>query len=84
MAIKVAVGKLKLSASVADFVSSQVSQYQFIPLAIIYEHTHQVEKMILHHSDPFDRLLIGQAIVEGLILVTHDSKFAPYGVETLW
>jgi PIN domain nuclease of toxin-antitoxin system len=84
MAIKVAIGKLALSAPVPVFVASQVLQYQFLPLAINYEHTYQVETMVLHHDDPFDRLLIAQAIVENLIIVSCDSKFGPYGVSTLW
>lgn len=84
MAIKVAIGKLALSASVPIFVASQVSQYQFIPLPINYDHTYQVETMTLHHNDPFDRLLIAQAMVENLVLLTSDSKFGPYGVPTLW
>lgn len=37
-----------------------------------------------HHKDPFDRILIALAIVEGMTVVTGDSKFAPYGVPLLW
>jgi PIN domain nuclease of toxin-antitoxin system len=84
MAIKVAVGKLALSASVPIFVASQVSKYQFISLPVAFDHTYQVETMTLHHNDPFDRLLIAQALVENLIIVTCDSKFDSYGVQTLW
>jgi PIN domain nuclease of toxin-antitoxin system len=84
MAIKVAIGKMVLSATIPVFVGSQVSQYQFVPLPVSYEHTYQVETMTLHHSDPFDRLLIAQAMVENLVIVTRDSKFGPYGVSTLW
>jgi len=84
MAIKVAIGKLVLRATVPIFVASQVSQYQFIPLPINYGHTYQVETMTLHHNDPFDRLLIAQALVENLVIVTCDSKFGPYGIQALW
>ena len=38
----------------------------------------------LHHKDPFDRLLVAQALVEHVTLVTHDRALAPYGVPTLW
>jgi PIN domain nuclease of toxin-antitoxin system len=38
----------------------------------------------MHHSDPFDRLLVAQAIVEGATLVTRDRALAPYGIATLW
>ena len=36
------------------------------------------------HSDPFDRLLIAQAMVENLLIITCDEKFAPYGVSLIW
>ena len=84
LAIKVAIGKMILNATVPVFVGSQILQYNFISLPINYDHTYQVETMTLHHKDPFDRLLIAQAMVENLVIVTSDSKFGPYGVATLW
>lgn len=84
MAIKMAIGKLTLTLPLNTFVASQVSQYQFRPLRITYGHTYQVRTLPLHHTDPFDRLLIAQSIVENLVLLTVDAKFAPYGVATLW
>lgn len=84
MAIKIAIGKLSLSLPLSQFVLSQVTQYQFKPLRVTYEHTYHVGTLPHHHNDPFDRLLIAQAFVENLTLVTVDGKFAPYGVPTLW
>ena len=84
MAIKISIGKLTLALPLNSFVLSQASQHQFKPLPITYDHTYQVETLPLHHKDPFDRLLIAQAMVENLILLTCDSEFAPYGVQTLW
>ena len=84
MAIKIAIGKLRLAVPLTSFVLSQSSQYQFRPLHITYDHTYQVEALPQHHRDPFDRLLIAQAMVEGLVLLTGDIKFAPYGVGILW
>jgi len=84
MAIKIAIGKLTLSLPLDAFVSFQVQQYGFIPLLVAYDHTYQVETLPLHHNDPFDRLLIAQAMVENLVLLTRDGQFAPYGVPTLW
>lgn len=84
MAIKAAIGKLSLAQPVSSFVDGQVSQYQFHPLTITTHHTYQVETMTLHHADPFDRLLIAQALLENLVIVTRDPEFAAYGVQTLW
>jgi len=84
MAIKIAIGKLSLSVSLDVFVPFQLGQYRFLPLLVTYEHTYTVESLAMHHNDPFDRLLIAQAMVENLVLLTCDGKFAPYGVPTLW
>ncbi|MGH9359371.1 MAG: type II toxin-antitoxin system VapC family toxin [Terriglobia bacterium] len=84
MAIKIAIGKLVLAGPLDTFVSSQLSQYQFKPLPVTYDHTYRVGMLPQHHRDPFDRLLIAQAMVENLILLTCDPQFGSYGVQTLW
>ena len=84
MAIKIAIGKLTLSVSLDSFVFSQIAHYQFKPLFVRYDHTYEVRTMPLHHGDPFDRLLIAQATVENLVILTRDPLFAPYGVSTVW
>jgi len=84
MAIKVSIGKLTLAQPVSSFVASQIAQHQFQTLMIIHDHTYGVETMPLHHNDPFDRLLIAQALKENLVVVTRDPEFAQYGVATLW
>lgn len=84
MAIKSAIGKLTLSVSLSVFVPLQVSLYGFVPLLVNYDHAYRVGTLPLHHADPFDRLLIAQAMVENLVLLTCDGKFAPYAVQTLW
>ncbi len=47
-------------------------------------HVLQVETLPLHHRDPFDRLIIAQAMVEKLILISRDAHFGKYPVQTLW
>ena len=84
MAIKIAIGKLSLNVPLASFVLSQISQYQFKPLPITYNHTYQVRELPLLHRDPFDRLLIAQAMVENLVILTSDQSFRLYAVATLW
>ena len=53
-------------------------------LAITHVHAAAVFDLPLHHSDPFDRMLIAQAQVEGLPIVTHDPHIGKYSVETVW
>ena len=55
----------------------------FEPLDITARHADRAGSLPLHHADPFDRLLISQASLEGLVLVSQDRKFLPYGVPLL-
>jgi PIN domain nuclease of toxin-antitoxin system len=52
-------------------------------MAITLEHGVAAGKLPLHHRDPFDRMLIAQAQVEGLTIVTRDPRFEPYAVATM-
>lgn len=55
---------------------------EFVPVTL--EHAARVEHLPWHHRDPFDRLLIAQALVEGRVVVTADGRFGGYDVEVLW
>lgn len=77
IAIKRAAGKLRLQV---DY-HGGLSRYRLTPLSISTEHALAVESLPWHHRDPFDRLLIAQARLEGLVLVTRDRRFAEYGVD---
>jgi len=79
VAIKVGLGKLKLPGAFAD----AVEQSQFTALPIGFEHAALVGRLPRLHGDPFDRMLIAQAIVEGATLVTHDEQFGAYAVPLL-
>ncbi|WP_293911832.1 type II toxin-antitoxin system VapC family toxin [Deinococcus sp.] len=56
---------------------------RFTPLNITAEHALAVEHLPTHHSDPFDRLLIVQAQLESLMIVTRDERFAAYNVQII-
>lgn len=84
MAIKIAIGKMTLALPLEEFVSSQLTQCRFAPLRVTYDHTYRVSSLPHHHRDPFDRLLIAQAITENLVLLSADAQFTPYGVAILW
>lgn len=74
--IKVSIGKLKTVNHVAD----ALIETGYILLPIKIEHVEAVRDLPLHHREPFDRLIIAQARVEGMTLVSSDGDFAAYGV----
>jgi PIN domain nuclease of toxin-antitoxin system len=84
MAIKSSLGKLRLSKPVERFVHDLVTENGFRLLTIDLRHAAKVETLPFHHRDPFDRLLIAQAMTEKLTIVSADSMFSTYGVKLLW
>lgn len=80
VAIKTALGRLRLPGPFAQGVDA--SQFQRLPIA--FEHAEKAGALPPHHDDPFDRMLVAQAQLEGLTLVTHDGLLAPYAVNILW
>lgn len=84
MAIKSSLGKLRLARPLERFIPEQLSANGFELLNIELRHTTKLEKLPFHHRDPFDRLLIAQAISEKLKIVSADSVFSKYKVKLLW
>ena len=76
VAIKQGLGKLQL----ADAFQWMVEDSDFDELPVTLAHTEQLRNLPPHHADPFDRMLIAQARVEGATLVTHDAEFLRYDV----
>ena len=85
MAIKLALGKLRLPAgrSLRDF-SSRLADDAIAVLPVQQAHAVEVSRLPTHHRDPFDRMLVAQARVEGLTILTADDAVRLYEVETLW
>ena len=79
MAIKSSIGKL----SVPDGVEEAILECGFKPLAITMEHAARVGELPLLHRDPFDRMLIAQAQLEGLDLLTADAGLRAYAVKVV-
>jgi PIN domain nuclease of toxin-antitoxin system len=79
IAIKFALGRLRPSRTVAEAAADS----GFMELPVTFRHASRVGTLPPHHRDPFDRLLVAQADVEGLAIVTRDPAFEPYGVEVL-
>jgi len=71
-----------VSIGAGDLVRA-VDHLALVPLSIQLEHVLRVQKLPLHHRDPFDRMMIAQAIEEGLTIVTRDRAFKAYGVPVL-
>jgi PIN domain nuclease of toxin-antitoxin system len=79
IAIKRALGKL----TAPDDLEAQLDHHDFGCLPITVAHALLAGSLPRHHDDPFDRMLVAQAQVEGLVLVTRDARIEPYGVPTL-
>lgn len=79
-AIKVGLGKLVLPGPF----EAGVVDSGFDRLLVGFSHAEEVVRLPPHHRDPFDRMLVAQARVEGLVLVTHDDALRPYDARFLW
>ena len=84
MFIKVANGKLSVPKPPAPFLQDQIQENSLTLLPIRYAHTAHLIKLADHHKDPFDRLIICQALVEKMPVLSSDKIFAKYGVENLF
>ncbi len=84
VAIKIKTGKLNALGSSVSYLRDEMENYSMQLLPIRYEHILALEILPAHHSDPFDRLLIAQALAESLPILTNDEKFRLYPVKVLW
>ena len=80
IAIKRGLGKLKFDDDFAQVIREE----DFAVLPIWLAHLRAFEGLPMHHRDPFDRLLIAQALAEGIPIATGDTRFAAYGVQIIW
>ena len=84
MAIKSQLGRLHVPAPLEDFIPQQLSLHGIEPLPISMRHALHVQTLPPTHRDPFDRMLVSQAQVEQLPILTSDPQIAQYRVETIW
>jgi PIN domain nuclease of toxin-antitoxin system len=77
--IKAALGKLDMPEALGDAVLEE----GFEPLPVRFAHAEHAGRLPPHHRDPFDRMLVAQALAESLTIVTHDPAFGPYDVNLL-
>ena len=79
IAVKRALGKLEAP----DNLEAAVREQRFGLLNLTFRHAEQAGALPPHHRDPFDRMLVAQAQVEGLVVVTRDARIRLYGVRTM-
>ncbi len=83
IAIKLSLGKLKMKDPLADFMARRIEEgFRILPIET--EHLLEVAHLPFHHRDPFDRLLICQALKENMPICTMDKNFSNYNVNVLW
>ena len=79
IAIKAGLGRLRPTRRLRD----AVAESGFTELPVSFAHAERIGQLPNHHRDPFDRLLIAQALEEGLTVVTRDPAFVGYGVPVI-
>jgi PIN domain nuclease of toxin-antitoxin system len=84
MQIKSQLGKLTLTISIEELVNKNRLENNIQILPIELSHISYLEKLPKHHKDPFDRIMIAQAIIEGMMIVTVDHVFSDYAVQVVW
>ena len=84
LAIKTSIGKLRLSKSVERFIPEELAANDFQLLSLDFKHVAKVETLPFHHRDPFDRLLVAQALTERLTIISADTVLSEYGVKRIW
>lgn len=83
VAVKWRTGRLTVAGHPRDWVRRVAREFGVERLPVLEAHVTEVADLPDHHKDPFDRLLIAQALVEGIPIVTADRNFAKYGVEVV-
>ena len=84
MAIKQSKKKLDLGKSSADYIGEKIQYKDFELLPIDLKHLTLISTLPFHHSDPFDRLLICQCIIENIPILSKDIAFDAYPIERIW
>ena len=84
IAVKVSLGKYPLTVPFEQFWTAGIGGNGFVILPIALPHAAVLSSLPMHHKDPFDRMILAQAIAEQIPVVTVDSAFSSYPVTRLW
>ena len=82
--IKTMLGRLALRKPLKHLIDDQVKQNGILILPVKFDHVLRLESLPARHKDPFDRLLVAQALEENCVLVSHEPMIAQYPVTTVW
>ena len=82
--IKIMLGRLALRQPLKSLIADQVKQNGLLILPVKLDHVLRLESLPERHKDPFDRLLVAQALEENYALVSHDPLIAQYPITTIW
>jgi PIN domain nuclease of toxin-antitoxin system len=84
ISIKMRVGKLNFAGPPAHDVPRFMAKQNLRPLSIAHSHAAKVYDLPAHHKDPFDRMLIAQALIEDMVILTSDRSFRKYHAKLVW
>jgi len=84
MAIKVGLGKLTLSLPYRQWINQAIADLGLAILPITVDYADVQSGLPRHHGDPFDRLIVAQAVVEGIPIISSDAQLDAYGINRIW
>jgi len=84
LAIKLNLGKLRLTQALDRFIPQQLTRNGFVLFAVEFRHVARVADLPFHHRDAFDRVLVAQALLDELAIVSTNRVFRKYGVTVVW
>ena len=84
ISIKMRLGRLNFDAPPPQHVPRFMAKQNLRSLSVTHSHAAKVYDLPIYHSDPFDRMLIAQALVEDMVILTSDRSFRKYPAELLW
>jgi PIN domain nuclease of toxin-antitoxin system len=84
VSIKMRLGKLNFPGPPSHIISAHMAKQGLRPVSVTHIHAVKVYDLLLHHSDPFDRIIIAQAAVEGMSVLTSGRVFEKYPIDGVW
>jgi PIN domain nuclease of toxin-antitoxin system len=84
IAIKTSLNKLEIPGTLAEFVKEHIRGNKIDIMSIELKHLYHLETLPYYHRDPFDRILISQALAENIPVLTRDLAFDKYPVQRIW
>ncbi|MBW2263658.1 MAG: type II toxin-antitoxin system VapC family toxin [Deltaproteobacteria bacterium] len=84
LAVKISLGKLSLPGPLRSYLPRKLREQRITPIAVEHSHAFRVAELPKHHRDPFDRLLVAQAQVEKVSIISADARLGEYDVKIVW